>query len=335
MSEKAKKALKYTISISGAIILLYFSFREVKWEDFVAVLSNCRWGYVLASMSTGIFVTIVRGYRWRLTILPFHPQCRHSDTINGNAIGNVTNMVIPLSSELVRCAVVHADADDKNVTYDKILGTAALERLWDMACIVLMFFILLAAKWEIFGGFFMEKIAKPVSLRFGGGAWIIAIAAILLVAGAGYAVYALRNKSAVCGAVSRFLKGIFQGLTSFGPMKHKGLFLLETLSIWFIYWLQIVLMSLALPDVLHLSMSDCLFISLVGSAASVVPVPGGFGAFHFLVATALTSLYGLSWDQGLAFATLVHESHVLAFIGFGIFAAFAEASKKRSRGSLL
>lgn len=331
MSEKAKKALKYTISISGAIILLYFSFRGVKWEDFMAVLSNCRWGYVLASMSTGVFVTIVRGHRWRLTILPFHPKCRYSDTINGNAMGNVTNMVIPLSSELVRCAVVQADAEDKNVTYDKILGTAALERLWDMACIVLMSFILLAAKWDVFGVFFMDKIAGPISAKFGGGAWIIALALVVSIVAACYAVYALRNKNAVCGAVSNFLKGIFQGLASFGPMKHKWLFLLDTVSIWFIYWLQIVLMSLALPDVLSLSMSDCLFISLVGSAASVVPVPGGFGAFHFLAATALSSIYGLGWDQGIAFATLVHESHALAFIGLGIFSALSEASKKRGR----
>ena len=48
-----------------------------------------------------------------------------------------------------------------------------------------------------------------------------------------------------------------------------------------------------------------------GSVSSVVPVPGGFGAFHMVVAGALSSLYGIPFGVGIIFATLSHEAQVV------------------------
>ena len=35
MNKKISQAIKYILSIAVAVVLLYFSFREVKWEDFI------------------------------------------------------------------------------------------------------------------------------------------------------------------------------------------------------------------------------------------------------------------------------------------------------------
>lgn len=48
----------------------------------------------------------------------------------------------------------------------------------------------------------------------------------------------------------------------------------------------------------ELGTSDALFLMLVGSLSSLVPVPGGFGAFHYIVATALASVYGIPVPGG-------------------------------------
>jgi len=46
------------------------------------------------------------------------------------------------------------------------------------------------------------------------------------------------------------------------------------------------------------------------------PVQGGIGAYHLLVSRGLI-LYGLSLQDGLAFATLVHGLQLLLVLVFG------------------
>jgi uncharacterized membrane protein YbhN (UPF0104 family) len=48
-----KKILKYLLSMSLAVVLMWFSFREVQWQDFLESLKQCRWEFVLLSMAAG------------------------------------------------------------------------------------------------------------------------------------------------------------------------------------------------------------------------------------------------------------------------------------------
>ena len=58
-----KVKLKYVLWTAVAAVLLYFSFREVKWHDFISVLQQCRWGFVLLSMVFGALANVIRGLR--------------------------------------------------------------------------------------------------------------------------------------------------------------------------------------------------------------------------------------------------------------------------------
>ena len=51
MKDSLKKVLKYLLSMSLAVVLLWFSFREVEWADFADELASCRWGYIILSMA--------------------------------------------------------------------------------------------------------------------------------------------------------------------------------------------------------------------------------------------------------------------------------------------
>ena len=56
---------------------------------------------------------------------------------------------------------------------------------------------------------------------------------------------------------------------------------------------------------------DALFLMVAGSLGWLVPVPGGFGAFHFVVSIALSTIYGIPFELGIIFATLSHESQAI------------------------
>ena len=73
----------------------------------------------------------------------------------------------------------------------------------------------------------------------------------------------------------------------------------------------------ALGKMEGLGMSDALLLMFAGAVSSLIPVPGGFGAFHGAVALALSSVYGIPFEVGLIFATLSHESQVIAGIVCG------------------
>jgi uncharacterized membrane protein YbhN (UPF0104 family) len=50
MKDTLKKVIKYTLSVVLAVALLWVSFREVEWNDFIAGVKECRWIWVVLSM---------------------------------------------------------------------------------------------------------------------------------------------------------------------------------------------------------------------------------------------------------------------------------------------
>ena len=74
----------------------------------------------------------------------------------------------------------------------------------------------------------------------------------------------------------------------------------------------------AAPFLEELDMIDALFLSLVGGLGFAVPVPGGIGAFHFIIGLALSALYGIPMELGIIYATLSHTSQAITQMIFGL-----------------
>ena len=73
---------------------------------------------------------------------------------------------------------------------------------------------------------------------------------------------------------------------------------------------------------------DALFLSLVGGLGFAVPVPGGIGAFHYVISLALLGVYGIPMEVGVIYATLSHTSQAITQILFGAGSYAYEALKK-------
>lgn len=325
MNPKTSKILKYVFWAVLALVLLYFSFRGVDWKNFRNVLSQCRWVYVAFAMVAGVCSFFIRAGRWRLLMLPEDPQTRLLDCYDGFTIGKLCDFVVPHVGEFVRCGYVLSP----RMTYDKALGTVFLERVWDILMLFLLIVLLLVFKWTEFGSFFMEKIMEPVSGRLDISLWWILVISVVVIAAGCRVVYSLRSKSKVCSKICGFIKGLLQGVTSCFKMPHKGLFLLLTLLLWFMFLLMSWFIIKALPSDFGLNLVDAMFIMLVGSIAGIVPVPGGFGAFHYLVAVALQTIYAIPFEMGIIFATLSHESQAITMILCGAISYCHQLLKRR------
>lgn len=325
MNSKLPKTLKYVFWALLAVVLLYFSFRGVDWKEFWRVLGQCRWMYVAMAMAAGVISFFVRAIRWRLLMLPDDPEMKLLDCYDGFAIGKLCDFVVPHVGEFIRCGYVTTP----RMSYDKALGTVVLERFWDILMLFVFIVLLLVFRWAEFGSFFVDKILEPVSGRFNMNLWLLAALCVLICAAAVWAVFALRTKSRICGKVAGFVKGLWDGVTSCFKMRRKGLFLLMTAVLWFMFLLMSWFIIKALPSDFGLGLVDAMFIMLVGSVAGIVPVPGGFGAFHYLVAIALQTIYAIPFETGIIFATLSHESQAITMAICGAVSYFHQLLKRR------
>lgn len=309
-----KKLIQYLILLAIAGILLFLSFREVKWNDFVTGLKSCNFYWIAASMAVGVIGFIVRALRWRLLLLPLNKSLTFKEAYNGVTIAYLTNFALPRAGEIARCGVV---AKTGKVSFEGALGTVVLERGFDIICLIMWIFLLLAFKWNEFGNFISNELLEPLKNKFDAGFfWIIAIGFAIFIT-IFIALWVYRKKLLQIKffkKIAEIVKGLIQGLLTAFRMKNKGLFILYTLLLWGTYWLTSYTTIRAFPSVGHLDGSDALFLMIVGGLGWVVPVQGGLGAYHFIVSLALAKVYGIVQTTGVIFATISHESQALVMI---------------------
>ena len=325
MKETIKKTLKYLISISLAAVLLWFSFKEVEWSDFVSELENCRWFFILISMAAGAFAFWLRGLRWRQLLQPIDSSISRITTFNGINIGNISNFVFPRIGEFIRCGVITRRS---SATYDKVLGTVVLERGWELLVMLMMLAVVVAGGFEKFGDFFVQQIWEPMASRLDISLWwVLAVLAVFGFAGI-WVIWRLRETNRFCAKVWGIFSGLIQGFSSCLRMERKWLFFAYTLLIWMVYWLMAATTVWAAPFLDHLTIIDALFLSLVGGLGFAVPVPGGIGAFHFIISLALMGVYDVPMETGIVYATLSHTSQAVTQIIFGLGSYAYEAIRK-------
>lgn len=325
MNKTVSKTIKYLLSLALAGVLVYFALRGVDWSSFVSGLKETRWGYILLFLIASVLALVFREERWRAMMLPLDPGVRRADAWDAANVGNMTNVVLPGAGEFVRCAFISS----KSLSYDKALGTIVSERAWDIIAVGLLFIVSLAVKWDTFGGFFVDNIWKPVSSGASFPLWWAAVLLVLLAAAYLVIVFRLRSRSRFCERNARTIANLWAGLASVARIRNKWAFVLYTIGIWTMYMFMCYFVFQAVPALSHLTLLDALFISSAGNMASVIPVPGGIGAYHYLVALALQSLYGASWETGILAATLNHEMHAVLIIVLGILSYLRLTIKKK------
>ena len=321
-----KKIMKYIASLALAVLLLWVSFREVEWKDFINGLKDCRWGFVLLSMAAGSTAFLIRALRWRQLLLPIDDSISRTTAFNGVNIGNISNYIFPRIGEFVRCGVITRrsapaapnDPSVKKATYDKVLGTVVLERGWELLVMILMLAIVVVGGFERFGNFFLEQIWNPMAQSLDFSIWWIVLAIAAAGAAGIYAIYAYKDANSFCRKVWSIFRGLWQGFASCLKMDRKWLFFAYTALIWMLYWLMAASTMWAAPFLGDLDLIDALFLSLVGGLGFAVPVPGGIGAFHFIISMTLATMYGIPVEMGIVYATLSHTSQAITQILFGL-----------------
>lgn len=337
MDRKVKNIVKYLVSLALALLLIHVCMKNVEWSEFRKALASCKWGFVILSMCIGVLACWLRALRWKMLLNPIDNSISRMTCFNAVNISYVANLLFPRLGEFARCGYITKDSKKgedgrKLASYDKVLGTVVLERSWDALTLLTVLGLTMALTWGRFGDFFSNSIISQISGAFE-IPWLmigLAVIAVLIVG----VLWYLREKLRFISKIWNFAKGIWEGVISCLKMKHSWRFILLTIGIWACYWMTASTIIWALQGIdnaveggqimMHLDLVDAFFLMVVGSVSSLVPVPGGFGAYHYLLSLALSTVYGIPMATGLIFATLSHESQALIQIICGAGSYIAE-----------
>ncbi|MDO9679507.1 MAG: lysylphosphatidylglycerol synthase transmembrane domain-containing protein [Bacteroidales bacterium] len=315
MKQRLISAIKYILLFAAAIILLWFSFREVKWSDFTQGLKSANYTLISVSMVVSIAAFWLRSLRWRMIMLPLHSGIRRVDAWDGINIGYITNFAVPRAGEFARCGVITRKT---GLSFEKVAGTVVLERSVDLLSLAVLSTAIFVLQWSRFGNFIDKQILSAFGEKFSAGFGIVAITILAAFAIFFYVVYAFRKKHPVFRKIADIVKGVLAGIVSGFRMKQKWLFIIYTILIWICYWLMSYTTILAFPSVAGLGISDALFLMVIGGFGWAIPVQGGIGAYHFIISLALATIYGIDQTTGVVFATISHGSQALTMIACGI-----------------
>jgi glycosyltransferase 2 family protein len=224
--------------------------------------------------------------------------------------GYAANVVVPRGGEIVRLISI---TKMENVPWASVLSTLFVDRLLD----IVMLGLIVGSTLTILPGSIRAQMPwlLPSGIVLGIGSMLILMALPKLAAIIGWftqlpainRIMPDKIKQTLMHLLSEFDNGT-KSLTD--PLSYPSIALL-TFSIWFLYWLNVYLTALALHLTNSVSLADSFIVFTIGSVGVLIPTPGSIGSFHLLVSQALMLCSGLTQDNALAFATVMH---IFAFV---------------------
>lgn len=328
MTERRKKLFKILLALIIVALSVYYTVKGIDLVKLWDYLINANYIYALIPIPLMLISHWVRAMRWRTMLEPVMKVHSTWNLFSAVMVGYAFNNVLPRGGEFLRPYVY---ARREKASFSTLFATIVVERIFDLFTLLFLFFgvfflfreelkqaipnlhiekllvptlivvlvIIVFSFWPPFIKTMLKWFIKPISIKF----------------------YEKLN-----GIFDRFVQG-------FAIIRHPKQYvrvIIESLSIWLFYTLPNWIMFYSFPfqSVHHLGLDDAvLLIVISGIGFTVAPTPGALGVYHLLIQGALVKLYGISPEEGLAYATVTHGINYLVQVIVGGFFILRENIK--------
>ena len=319
-----KKLLIQILKIAGflalGVLLLYFAFRGVAFNELASTLQQVNFWWIGLSLLFAGISFIIRARRWMLLIEPLGFKPSYKNTYHSLMVGYLSNYALPRLGEVTRCVTL---GNREKIPVDSLFGTVIIERVTDMLMLMLIMLILLFSWMEKFGAFFREQVLQPLQQKlvelFGGTLvfWLMVSAGLVFFFLLIYLSRKRLYRFSLVRKIRDILSGVLDGLKTIYRMKRKWEFVFHSVLIWVLYILMTWVVVYALEELSGLTFIDGMFLLVIGGLGMSAPVTAGFGAYHWITSRGLMFVYDFSLETGTAYAILAHESNSLLTILLG------------------
>lgn len=307
--------VKTVLPIFLGALILYMIYDDFDFTQLWSALQGMDMFWFAVSTLFGIMSHVIRGWRWKLTLAPLGYRPSSSVCVNAIFVSYAANLVIPRVGEVSRCVILE---QHEKIPFAQSLGTVVSERLLDTLMVLLITAVAVILQWPVFCTFLENAgfSANSKTLFSSMGGWLIILLSTAAIA---VLLYFLVRKMTLWKRFKSFLSNFIVGVMSLTKMKNGWVFVLETVGIWFCYFMQFYLCFFCFGFSEGLSLEAALLLFVAGSIAVVVPTPNGAGPWHFAIISIMI-LYGVAQTDASVFALIVHSTQTLLVAVLGIYA---------------
>lgn len=332
MKKRLLSVLNFTVFFLIGLFLLWLVFRKIDIQNVVEQISHANYWWVLLSFVFGVISHFARALRWNILINSLGYKTKATTTFYAVMVGYLANMAIPRLGEVSRCGMLNKKC---NIPMNSLLGSVLAERVFDLIVLLSLIFIVVVSQLEVVGGFVNRIVVEPllsgVSNNYTGFLYLagIIIAIIIICWFIHKKLKARLQEFEIYQKIKSFIAGFWAGMSTILKLKKRTLFFFYTFVIWFMYFLMTYVVFFSMDATSSLRVIDGITILAIGSLGMVAPVPGGIGAYHFIVKAILFELYHIPNDIAASWATLIHTSQSLMILVVGAFSYFMIISLKK------
>lgn len=317
MSSRVKSLLIQIGSVILGAVLLWLALRSVSFADLSESLRNANYLYLIPLIVLALGSHLIRAWRWRLLVgaLPEYKtiEVRLNQTFGALMIGYMVNYAAPRLGEIARSGSL---SKQSGLPFVSILGTVVAERILDVISLAVGFLFALA-----FAGPTLMRLSPLLADSFDGVVpmWLFGLLLLIGILVAVLAFIIFRKiisrspESRLAGTLTSFKDGFL----SLIRIRERWGLLISTVAIWLCYgvlaWLPLLLLGID-----GLTLGHAWILLIVGSAAMVIPTPGGIGSFHFITILTMTSLFAVSTADASAYAILIHGMQLVLYTIVGL-----------------
>ena len=332
MKSKIFNVLKYLILLGVAAALLLYALKGMDVNKILQQILKADLFWVSVSGLLSIIAFVVRAHRWNLLIEPLGYSPTLKNTTYSVIVGYFANLALPRLGEVSRCGAL---SKAESIPFNKLLGTVIVERIIDVLSLFVCILLTAAIEYKRLGNFFSEKVFKPLNDKFqqllNSPLLLAGVILVLLVLLSVFIYFLRKSKSKGSESpITKIIKGFVDGLRSVANLKRPWLFIFQSVFIWVLYYLGVYVALFAFPFTSGLGAGAALFLLVAGGIGMSAPVQGGIGTYHLLVSQGLV-LYGVTAENGLAFAFMLHGLQIILVIALGIASLFLLFSARKNK----
>ncbi len=313
--------LEYLFFLGLGFFLLWLSFRKLDLNKVWSDILNADYIWLFYSLFFAIASHIVRSIRWNMLINSMGYKTRLSSTFYSLMVGYMANTAVPRMGEFMRCGVL---SKKEKIPFNALFGTVISERLLDMLMLLLIIFLVVIFQIDLVGSY-VSNIFTPIFHNMADNMMLLVMVTggiLLFFVLSIWLLYRFRErikKLSFYSKVRLFLDGLWDGIKTVLRLKQKWLFIFYTILIWLFYVIMVYFPMKMLPETSILVFKDAFTLLGIGSLGIVAPVPGGIGAYHFIIKSVLGQIYGIDGVAAGSFAAITHAGQTLLNVGVGGF----------------
>ncbi len=299
-------------------LLFWYVLKDQDPNKIADDFRHANYFWIAVSVLVSIVAYWSRAVRWNLLLEPLDIKPPVYKTFLALMSGYFANLLLPRAGEVARCLILNKM---EKAPFNSTFGSVVAERVFDLIGLLIVIGLTFVFEFSLISGFLSDIFINKFRNLFSSlqHMYLVLLIVVVVLITLSAVIWMLRNKikqNTLYQNIAAFISGVWKGVIGIKDLEKKWQFLFHSILIWVCYYFMTYTVFFAFEPTAHLGMGAGLVLLVVGALGMSAPVQGGIGVFHLLVSSALV-IYGVSEQNGVSYAFLLHTSQAMTVVVFG------------------